>query len=54
MSTKTKDPVCGGILDAGYTRHKADIGGFEFYFCSEACRERFEDSPDQYIRKARA
>ncbi len=52
MGLNVKDPVCGGMVDISYTLHKSDVAGFKFFFCSEACRQLFEDDPDFYIRSA--
>jgi YHS domain-containing protein len=36
-----KDPVCGIYVSAD-TKVRKTIGGKEYYFCSESCRDRFK------------
>jgi YHS domain-containing protein len=43
-----KDPVCGQDIE----REAAVTSSYEgelYYFCSEHCREEFEDNPDLYL-----
>jgi YHS domain-containing protein len=49
------DPVCGihieeqeSLLMEQYT---AQYGNQTFYFCSEDCKEVFEESPQQYAKR---
>ena len=51
MSTKTKDPICGGMIDPAQSSHKVEYSGFEYYFCSDACLHKFNQSPEQALRK---
>jgi YHS domain-containing protein len=49
ISQMLKDLVCGRKLDEtmrdiNYVHH-----GRTYYFCSPVCRERFVESPEQYI-----
>jgi len=47
-----RDPVCGMQVDeqkaAGQTQHQ----GQTYYFCSEACQQKFEQNPQQYARSS--
>ena len=50
----TKDPVCGLNVDES----KAKAAGFQstfqnqtYYFCSEGCRQHFDNIPERYARK---
>ena len=44
------DPVCGMDVDpAAPNVVKSERGGTTFYFCSQACRDRFESSPEEFI-----
>ncbi len=46
-----KDPVCGMQVD----EEDAIVGtkgGKTQYFCSEECKEKFEEDPEQYERKS--
>ena len=42
------DPVCGMQIEeqdvAGQTEHE----GRTYYFCSTACKDKFEASPEEY------
>ena len=49
-----KDPVCGMDVDPGNTKHRHDLGGKTFYFCSARCREKFAADPDRYINPVEA
>ena len=46
----TKDPVCGMQVDpskaAGQSVHK----GQTYYFCSKACKTKFDANPGQYVK----
>jgi RND family efflux transporter MFP subunit len=49
--TARKDPVCG--MDIEENRAKAagrtiEYKGETYYFCSEACKKRFEEAPEHY------
>ena len=49
------DPVCRVHVDeraAEITKQYIAIYyGRKFYFCSEECQRRFEQDPEQYVRK---
>lgn len=47
--TQTRiDPVCG--MEASvHSDYKATFSGREFSFCSETCREHFQDDPEDYV-----
>jgi YHS domain-containing protein len=47
------DPVCGKTV-ATATAKSAVHDGWVYYFCSSACRERFEAAPESYLGKSRA
>jgi YHS domain-containing protein len=46
-----KDFVCGMELDEKKAGASYDFEGNTYYFCASACKDRFVDSPEQYIRK---
>ncbi len=46
----TKDPVCGMDVNENQAKAKADYEGRTFYFCSEHCKQKFEKTPQQYIK----
>jgi YHS domain-containing protein len=47
------DPVCGMTVDKA-TAKSAVHQGQVYYFCSQACREKFEAAPATYATKAGA
>ena len=47
--TQTRiDPVCG-MAASSHTDLTAEVGGREFYFCSETCRSAFEQDPANFV-----
>lgn len=44
------DPVCGMKLTAQHVT--AEVDGKTYGFCSEACKSRFEEDPEQYLAAA--
>ena len=46
--TKAIDPVCGMNIDTAGARTAVHDGRVN-YFCSQACREKFEASPQAYL-----
>ena len=44
-----KDPVCGMEVEEG--RNCSEYGGRKYCFCSEDCKQRFEQEPTKYIRE---
>jgi len=53
-SAMVTDPVCGMRVDPKRAAARADFEGATYYFCSDACRERFEMSPDDYVARVTA
>lgn len=49
-----KDPVCGMEVVPERAAARVDHGGRTWWFCSEACRQTFEQDPDRYVRAAGA
>lgn len=46
----THDPVCGAKVEAGEVESRSAVfHGTAYSFCSEACRERFEADPEQWV-----
>ena len=54
MATVNRDPVCGMELNVEETQSQpqAEYEGETFYFCSESCREQFDERPELYANKA--
>lgn len=48
------DPVCGMDVNEQQAAGRSDYQGRSYYFCSEACKERFDQNPQQYIRQKAA
>lgn len=42
------DPVCGMQIDSEAAAAAVDYEGERYYFCSEDCREEFEQAPEDY------
>ena len=47
---KDVDPVCGMTVETAAAK-SAVHGGAVYYFCSQVCREKFEDAPATYLKK---
>ncbi len=47
---KVKDPVCGMTVDPQTAKHRAEVAGAAYYFCSSKCREKFVAEPARYLR----
>jgi P-type Cu+ transporter len=43
-----KDPVCKMMVDETKTKLKSEHDGKAFYFCSAACKARFDNDPHRY------
>jgi len=41
-----QDPVCGMKATTGIT---SEYNGQTYYFCSNHCREQFEQDPESYV-----
>ena len=49
-----KDPVCGNDLDENKAQSaglKSDYQGKPYYFCSEACQQKFDKTPERFAAK---
>jgi Cu+-exporting ATPase len=46
-----RDPVCGMSVDPEDAAATSQSQGKTYYFCSEECKETFEENPSQYVRK---
>ena len=44
---EARDPVCGMSVDVT-TSYAEAVGGQTYYFCSENCRQRFDENPTAY------
>lgn len=48
------DPVCGMDVDQQKAADSSDYQGRTYYFCSQSCKERFDQNPQQYVRNQAA
>jgi len=46
---RDRDPVCGMTVDTASAKSSL-YGGAAYYFCSTACRDKFETSPGTYVK----
>lgn len=42
------DPVCGMSVDPAHAAAESNYEGQRYFFCSENCRQRFEENPTSY------
>lgn len=47
--TQAKDPVCGMTVDPATAKHRAEVDGTAYFFCSDGCRTKFEEHPQRYL-----
>ena len=45
-----KDVVCGMQVDPTKAAGKSEYNGKTYYFCSPACKKKFDANPSQYAR----
>ncbi len=48
MTMKVCDPVCGKEIDLADAVASEDHGGWAHFFCSKACRDAFNSSPERF------
>jgi Cu+-exporting ATPase len=46
-----EDVVCGMQVDPAEAAGTSQHGGKTYYFCSKACKARFDANPDHYAKK---
>ncbi len=44
------DLVCGASIDEKKSRDRYEFKGNTYYFCGSECKDKFSESPDQYIK----
>ncbi len=47
-----KDPVCEMEVDEKQSKFTSEYGNRQFYFCSEECKDTFENQPQNYAGQA--
>lgn len=48
----TTDPVCKMQIDEKSSKFNSEHAGKKYYFCSEECKETFDEQPEKYARSA--
>jgi Cu+-exporting ATPase len=46
------DPVCGMQVDDQKSTAKSQFQGSTYHFCSEECKRKFDQKPQQFISRA--
>jgi P-type Cu+ transporter len=46
----TQDPVCGMDVQPEQAAGQSEYQGRTYYFCSEACKKKFDQDPKSYAR----
>ncbi|MEK7871056.1 MAG: YHS domain-containing protein [Nitrospirota bacterium] len=46
-----KDPICGMDVDEKNAPATSNYKGKTYYFCVKACKERFDKSPEKFIKE---
>jgi len=50
MPNNARDPVCGAPVDVQLGKgRKESFENSDYYFCSDTCRDRFKQSPKDYV-----
>lgn len=49
--TMQTDPVCGMQIEESAAAGKSEYQGQTFYFCSAACKTRFDEEPEKYVNQ---
>jgi YHS domain-containing protein len=47
------DPVCGMKVDDQKAAAKSQYKGTTYIFCSDECKRKFEQQPEQFVGKTR-
>ena len=45
-----KDVVCGMQVDPSKAAGKSECDGRTYYFCSKACKTKFDAAPQKYVK----
>ena len=43
-----KDPICGMQVEEAEAAGQSDYEGRTYYFCSTSCKDKFDESPEDY------
>jgi P-type Cu+ transporter len=52
MPNVVRDPVCGMELNLENAEERSEYEGEIFYFCSDRCRNEFDENPGRFIQRA--
>jgi P-type Cu+ transporter len=47
---RERDPVCGMDVDVAHAGGHHEHGGRVYWFCSTACKDKFDAHPDEYLK----
>ena len=47
-----KDLVCGMDVDPATAAGRTEYKGQTYYFCGSRCKEKFELTPEEFLRKS--
>ena len=47
-TTQHTDPVCSMQVEEQSAAAQSEYEGQTYYFCSQGCKEKFEQNPEQY------
>lgn len=50
MANIQRDPVCGMDVNAQDAAGTSQHRGQTYYFCSESCKNKFDQNPEQYAK----
>ncbi len=53
-TTTVRDAVCGMSIDPNGAAGTSQFQGEPYYFCSPACKEKFDASPAEFSGKAQS
>jgi Cu+-exporting ATPase len=53
-SANVRDPVCGMMVDPVTSKHRFELHGETFHFCSAGCRSKFAADPAKYLAHDKA
>jgi YHS domain-containing protein len=48
-AVRSRDPVCGAVVDEENAAAEAEFDGERYYFCSEDCKNKFTEDPEHYF-----
>ena len=48
--SKEMDRVCGMWVEMKDARFTSRYNGTTYYFCSQGCKEQFDQDPEQYMK----